>query len=128
MSIAVIGCIFVDIKGYPSASYIPGGRNAGNVRYVHGGVCRNVAEDLGNLGLAPQFISLTDLSGSGEDVLARLQEHGVDTSLVRRVPDGMGTWLAVFDNNNDVCASISNRPDLLPLLTILQGEGNRLFQ
>ena len=64
MSIAVIGCIFVDIKGYPSASYIPGGRNAGKVRYVHGGVCRNVAEDLGNLGLAPQFISLTDLSGS----------------------------------------------------------------
>ncbi len=127
MSIAVIGCIFVDIKGYPSASYIPGGRNAGNVRYVHGGVCRNVAEDLGNLGLAPQFISLTDLSGSGEDVLARLQEHGVDTSLVRRVPDGMGTWLAVFDNNNDVCASISRRPALGPLLTVLQEKGNFVF-
>ena len=127
MSIAVIGCIFVDIKGYPSASYIPGGRNAGKVRYVHGGVCRNVAEDLGNLGLAPQFISLTDLSGSGEDVLTRLQEHGVDTSLVRRVPDGMGTWLAVFDNNNDVCASISRRPELGPLLTVLQEKGNLVF-
>lgn len=127
MSIAVIGSIFVDIKGYPSASYIPGGRNAGKVRYVHGGVCRNIAEDLGNLGLAPQFISLTDLSGSGEDVLTRLREHGVDTSLVRKVPEGMGTWLAIFDNNNDVCASISHRPDLSPILTILQEEGNRLF-
>ena len=83
MSIAVIGAIFVDIKGYPHAAYIPGGRNAGKVRYVHGGVSRNVAEDLGNLGLAPQFISLTDYSGSGEDVLSRLREHGVDTSLVR---------------------------------------------
>ena len=128
MSIAVIGCIFVDIKGYPSAAYIPGGRNAGKVRYVHGGVCRNVAEDLGNLGLEPVFVSLVDPTGTGEDVLARLREHGVDTSLVRKVPEGMGTWLAVFDNNNDVCASISHRPDLDPLLTVLQQRGNELFR
>jgi pseudouridine kinase len=39
----------------------------------------------------------------------------------------MGTWLAVFDNNNDVCASISHRPDLKPLLSLLQEEGNPLF-
>ena len=128
MSIAVIGCIFVDIKGYPSAAYIPGGRNAGKVRYVHGGVCRNVAEDLGNLGLEPSFVSLVSPTGTGEDVLARLREHGVDTRLVRKVPEGMGTWLAVFDNNNDVCASISHRPDLEPLLALLQEQGNELFR
>ena len=127
MSIAVIGAIFVDIKGYPHAAYIPGGRNAGKVRYVHGGVSRNVAEDLGNLGLAPQFISLTDFSGSGEDVLSRLRELGVDTSLVRKVTDGMGAWLAVFDNNNDVCASISDRPAMGPLLELLQENGNEVF-
>lgn len=127
MSIAVFGAIFVDIKGYPSCTYIPGGRNAGKVRYVHGGVSRNVAEDLGNLGLNPRFISLVDLTGTGEDVLSRLREHGVDTSLIRKVQDGMGAWLAVFDNNNDVCASISHRPDLSPMLTILHEEGNALF-
>jgi pseudouridine kinase len=33
----------------------------------------------------------------------------------------------VFDNNNDVCASISHRPDLSPLLPVLQAEGNPLF-
>ena len=53
MSIVVIGCVFVDIKGYPSRTYIPGGRNAGKVRYVHGGVSRNIAEDLGNMELDP---------------------------------------------------------------------------
>ena len=42
MSIIVIGAVFVDIKGYPSRTYIPGGRNAGKVRYVHGGVSRNI--------------------------------------------------------------------------------------
>ena len=127
MSIVVVGCVFVDIKGYPSRTYIPGGRNAGKVRYVHGGVCRNIAEDLGNLGLDPVFLSLVDCNGAGEDVLIRLREHGVDTRYVGKVPDGMGTWLAVFDNNNDVCASISHRPDLAPLLTLLQANGNDLF-
>ena len=127
MSIIVIGAVFVDIKGYPSRTYIPGGRNAGKVRYVHGGVSRNIAEDLGNLGLDPVFLSLVDPSGAGEDVLLRLRDHGVDTRYVWKVPDGMGTWLAVFDNNNDVCASISHRPDLMPLLSLLQAEGNHLF-
>ena len=127
MSIVVIGAVFVDIKGYPSRTYIPGGRNAGKVRYVHGGVSRNIAEDLGNLGLEPVFLSLVNPSGVGEDVLLRLQEHNVDIRYVRQVPEGMGTWLAVFDNNNDVCASISHRPDLMPLLNLLQAEGNPLF-
>ncbi len=128
MSIAVVGFIFVDIKGYPSSTYIPGGRNAGKVRYVHGGVSRNIAEDLGNLGLNPVFLSLTDETGTGEDVLRRLREHGVDTHLIRRVPNGMGAWLAVFDNCNDVCASISDRPDMAPLLMLLQEEGNACFR
>ena len=46
MGIVVIGAVFVDIKGYPLSTYIPGGRNAGRVEQVHGGVCRNVAEDI----------------------------------------------------------------------------------
>jgi pseudouridine kinase len=127
VSIIVIGGVFVDIKGYPSRTYIPGGRNAGKVRYVHGGVSRNIAEDLGNLGLEPVFLSLVDPTGVGEDVLLRLQEHGVDIRYVQQVPDGMGTWLAVFDNNNDVCASISQRPNLMHLLPLLQKKGNALF-
>ena len=31
MGIVVIGAVFVDIKGYPLSTYIPGGRNAGRV-------------------------------------------------------------------------------------------------
>ena len=75
-------------------------------------------------GLDPVFLSLVDPSGVGEDVLVRLREHGVDTRFIRKVHEGMGTWLAVFDNNNDVCASISRRPELGPLLTVLQEKGN----
>ena len=38
MGIVVIGAVFVDIKGYPLSTYIPGGRNAGRIEQVHGGV------------------------------------------------------------------------------------------
>ena len=38
MPIAVVGNVFVDIKGFPDDNYIPGGRNAGKVEIVHGGV------------------------------------------------------------------------------------------
>ena len=127
MGIVVIGSVFVDIKGYPFSQYIPGGRNAGRVEYVHGGVSRNIAEDIGNLELRPTFVSLVDETGIGQDVLVRLRKHKVNTDYIRIVPEGMGTWLAVFDNNNDVCASISRRPDLAPILNILEASGDEIF-
>ena len=34
MGIVVIGAVFVDIKGYPLSTYIPGGRNAGKCTAV----------------------------------------------------------------------------------------------
>ena len=127
MGIVVLGSVFVDIKGYPIGAYIPGGRNAGRVEYVHGGVSRNIAEDIGNMGLSPAFLSLVDDSGIAGDVISRLEAHHVCTRYIRRVPEGMGTWLAVFDNNNDVCASISRRPDLSPILDTLLESGDEIF-
>ena len=128
MGIVVLGAVFVDIKGYPADVYIPGGRNAGLVEQVHGGVSRNMAEDIANVELRPTFISLVDNTGTGADVIRKLQDHKVNTDYIRAVPDGMGTWLAVFDNNGDVAASISKRPDLRPILGILEDHGDEIFQ
>ena len=64
MSIVVLGAVFVDIKGYPISSYIPGGRNAGRVVQVHGGVSRNIVEDIANVELRPTFVSLVDESSA----------------------------------------------------------------
>lgn len=114
MGIVVLGAVFVDIKGYPADVYIPGGRNAGRVEIVHGGVSRNLVEDIANVELRPTFVSLVDTTGTGADVIRKLQDHKVNTDYIRAVPDGMGTWLAVFDNGGDVVASISKRPDLRP--------------
>lgn len=127
MGIVVIGMIFVDVKGYPEAAFIPTGRNVGRVEHVHGGVGRNVAEDIANCELRPTLVSLVDESGDGMDVLRKLNNHKVDTRYIRKTRDGMGTWLAVFDNDGDVAASISKRPNLLPIVDILDQQGDAIF-
>ena len=127
MGIVVIGAVFVDVKGYPEDQFIPTGRNAGRVEQVHGGVGRNVAEDIANCELRPTFVSLVDESGAGIDVIRKLRSHKVNTDYIRQTRDGMGTWLAVFDNDGDVCASISKRPNLLPIVNILEEQGDEIF-
>ena len=127
MGIVVIGMIFVDVKGYPEAAFIPTGRNVGRVERVHGGVGRNVAEDIANCELRPTLVSLVDESGDGADVLRKLKNHKVNTDYIWKTRDGMGTWLAVFDNDGDVAASISKRPNLLPIVDILDRHGDEIF-
>lgn len=127
MGIVVIGAVFVDIKGYPESNFIPSGRNAGRVEQVHGGVARNVAEDIANCELRPTFVSLVDDSGTGRDVVRKLRDHKVNTDYIRTTRDGMGTWLAVFDNDGDVFASISKRPNLLPIVDILDEQGDEII-
>ena len=127
MGIVVIGAVFVDIKGYPESNFIHAGRNVGRVEHVHGGVGRNVAEDIANCELRPTFVSLVDNSGTGEDVLRKLENHKVDIRYMRKTRDGMGSWLAVFDNDGDVYAAISKRPDLLPIVDILDQYGDEIF-
>ena len=128
MGIVVLGAVFVDVKGYPLSTYIPGGRNVGRVEQVPGGVSRNVVEDIANVELRPTFVSLVDDTGMGEDVVRQLRNHKVNTDYILRTPDGMGAWLAVFDNHGDVCASISKRPDLRPLAALLDEKGDEIFR
>lgn len=125
--IVVMGAVFVDIKGFPDDVYIPDGRNAGKVEYIHGGVSRNVVEDIANMELRPTFLSIVDESALGDAVVRKLNNHKVNTEYIQSAPNGMGTWLAVFDNNGDLAGSISQRPDLMPLLDVLEKKGDEIF-
>ena len=127
MAMVVIGTVFVDIKGFPDDVYSPTGRNAGRVETVHGGVGRNVAEDIANVELRPKFVSVVDDTASGTEVLHKLQNHKVNTDYVLRRPDGMGIWLAVFDNTGDLAGSISKRPAMDDLAALLDEKGDEIF-
>ena len=128
MGIVVIGDVFIDIKGYSTSPYIPSGRNAGTIVQIHGGVGRNVVEDIANVELEPTFISLVDDDGMGEDVIRKLNRHKVNTKYMKKVENGMGTWLAVFDHTGDVVASISKRPNHSPVVQILEEHGDEIFK
>ena len=127
MAIVVVGNVFVDIKGFPDDLYIPGGRNSGSVQIVHGGVGRNVAEDIANVELRPVFVSMVDDSAEGAEVLRKLRNHRVNTDYIVSVPDGMGIWLAVFDESGDVVASISKRPNMDAMVRLLDEKGDEIF-
>ena len=128
MGIVVIGDVFIDIKGYSLSPYIPQGRNAGTVIQIHGGVARNVAENIANIELKPTFISAVDNNAMGDDVIEKLKRHKVETKYMKKVENGMGTWLAVFDHEGDVVASISKRPDHKPIEQILDEYGDEIFK
>ena len=128
MGIVVIGDVFIDIKGYSTSPYIPYGRNAGTIVQIHGGVGRNVAEDIANVELAPTFISAVDNDSMGEDVIRKLNRHKVNTQYMKKAENGMGTWLAVFDHEGDVVGSISKRPDHRWIEQILDEHGDEIFK
>ena len=125
--IVVIGAAFVDIKGYPYSQYIPTGRNAGCVVETHGGVGRNIVEDIANVELRPTFVTVLDKRSMSKDVMEKLKRHRCNTDYIKITDDGLGTWLAVFDNSGDVVGSISKRPDLSRIADILDEKGDEIF-
>lgn len=127
MGIAVIGDVFIDIKGFSASTYIPCGRNLGTIEQIHGGVARNVAEDIANVELEPVFVGTVDDDAMGEAVIQKLNRHKVDTRYMKKVKNGMGTWLAVFDHNGDVVASVSKRPEHEAMVQILEESGDEIF-
>lgn len=127
MNITVIGSIYIDIKGHPKETFMPGCRNAGFIEYVHGGVGRNIAEDLAAVGERPVLVSLCEPGGKGNEVLSHLSEAGVDTRFIARTEHGSGSWLAVFNEQGEVAASISARADLTPLADVIEQNHEDIF-
>ena len=116
MGIVVIGPTFVDIKGFPVNAFIADGRNEGTAKTVHSGVARNIIENIANLKLRPTFLSLVDDDSYGIDIIERLKRRKVNTKYVNKIKDGIGQWLAVFNDEGDVAASISKCPNFLPII------------
>lgn len=125
---AVFGVVFVDLKGFPDNEYNPRGRNVGRVQVVHGGVSRNVAEDLANVGSPVEFITMLDTDDTGECVRRRLGECGVGLKYAVESVGGMGKWLVVMDHTGDCVASISQQPDFSFLEKLIDEKGDEIVK
>lgn len=128
-SVLVIGTIFIDCKGFAKQNYHPSTRNLGNIQFVHGGVGRNVAENLANLGVAALFVSSVNAAAIGKDVVERLQKSEVNTNyVIESKQAGMGMWLAILDEKGDLAGSISQMPDLTLLQELIERKGKEMMQ
>jgi pseudouridine kinase len=127
INVAVIGTIFVDCKGFARQTYNPLGRNLGEIKFVHGGVGRNVVENLANLGLPTTFISSIDNTAMGEEVRIRLSTANIKLDYLAQTDYcGMGMWLAIMNQSGDLAGSISQMPNLSILENLIENKGSEI--
>lgn len=100
----VVGCAFRDIKRVENEA----GENA---VCCHGGVGRNIAENLGRLGLQVGFVSLSEPGDLETEFRARLHCAGVRWR-GRRVPGGFGLFEVTLDAHGDLLGSRAHVPPL----------------
>lgn len=128
-TVTVIGTIFIDCKGFAANVYRAAGRNLGQIQFVHGGVGRNVAENLASLQLNTTFVSTLDSTGMGREVSIRLQKSGINTNyLQERTHGGMGMWLAILDEKGNLAGSISQMPNLDYLDELLIAQADSIIR
>ncbi len=125
---AVFGSVFVDIKGFPFGEYRPRERNVGDVKIVHGGVCRNVAENLANVGSPVTLVTMFEPTAIGEDVRRRLGARGVDMRYAVTAEASMGMWLVVLNEAGDVAGSISRQPDFSAMENLVDERGDEIVE
>lgn len=128
LKVAVIGTVFVDCKGFAANRYVALGRNVGSVKFVHGGVGRNVAENLSRLGIPVCLVSSVDNGPIGSAVVDRLSCLGIDNNYLARLDScGMGMWLAILDERGELAGSISQMPDLRGMENMIALRGEELM-
>lgn len=96
--VLVIGSAGFDLVGRPIDSLKTGTSNPSQLRYSHGGVARNVAENLARLGTEAILISAVGDDVRGHQILDRARRAGVNVDHVLISPEHpTGTYLAVLD-------------------------------
>lgn len=128
LNVCVVGTVFMDCKGFSYNKYYPDGRNLGDVNFVHGGVGRNVADNLARLELPVTLVSTVDENALGKEVIENLEQKKINTSYIKKASgDGMGMWLAIINDNGDLVGSISKMPDLQLLEKLIAEEGKNII-
>jgi pseudouridine kinase len=96
--VLVIGASGIDIVGRSTASLQPGSSNPGSVRMSHGGVARNVAENLARLGMPTVLITAVGDDAPGHQLLQKTAQAGVNVEHAILAPGKQtGFYLAVLD-------------------------------
>ncbi|GMA49888.1 carbohydrate kinase [Alicyclobacillus contaminans] len=104
-----IGGANVDRKLQTRAPLVYGTSNPAEVVESHGGVARNVAENLARLGLPPALVTMVGDDKEGEALLAHVRGLGVDVGQTIQTSDARtGTYTAVLDADGNLAVALAD--------------------
>lgn len=103
----IVGGANVDLKCRLSAPPTHGTSNPGRTSTSLGGVGRNIAENLGRLGVAVRLVTAVGDDQLGRDLVERTAVCGVDVRTVIRPETATGTYTAVLDDRGELVIAIA---------------------
>jgi pseudouridine kinase len=107
--ILVVGATLLDVKGKPSAGLEPGTSNPGRIRRTRGGTARNVAENLGRLGMDVVLISAVGDDDTGRYLLEPTADAGVDLSHIITVEgEHTGGYIAILEQDGMLSVALDD--------------------
>ncbi|XP_044398146.1 pseudouridine kinase isoform X3 [Triticum aestivum] len=105
----IIGGMVLDIHAKPSVPPHPGTTVPGMVKYIGGGVSRNIAECMAKLGTQPLMISAIGDDMAGNFLLKYWKLAGLCTDGILQVPDITTPVVSnVFDGNGELFAGVAS--------------------
>ena len=114
--IACIGGAVFDRKYSAKNALVPATSNPVHGFRSHGGVARNVAENLARLDVAVSFVSIVGDDEAGRALMDALGELGVDTSHVAADQTRpTAEYIAILDPQNDLALGLADM-DIFDLL------------
>ncbi len=106
--VVVVGAASIDTKGRARRELIPATSNPGEIRVSAGGVGRNIAENLGRLGVPTLLLSAVGDDEAGRHILEVTAAGGVDVSQVIVSHSRSAAYLAVLDEKGAMRLSIDD--------------------
>lgn len=111
--ILVLGASIVDIIGFSKGNYHGRDSIPGNIKVSLGGVCRNIAENLGRINVNTEFISIIGNDVNGNNIIKNSEETGycMKHSLMLK-NECTPTYMAILNENGEMESAIVDMESL----------------
>ena len=107
--VVVIGAVNMDIGGSPASAIVMRDSNPGTVTMKPGGVGRNIAHNLCNLGLDVSLVAAVGGDVYGSAIMESCNALGMDMSMAALMPERRSsTYLYINDEKGDMQLAISD--------------------